>query len=120
MPVDCYRSHGGKHQVSVVHCPEILGKRLGHLSQDGPGSWALRDFITGRMIRNSPLPNHASSSCKLAQIEAAATYSELPPFYRVDHVRDWAHYLRWRTSAVLGNCDYSDPNPNFGKWEQLA
>ena len=48
-----YSSHGGRHQVAVVHCPRILGNRLAHLSQDGPNSWVIRDFITGMMIRNS-------------------------------------------------------------------
>lgn len=64
---DCYRRHGGIHQVAIVLCPEILGHRLGHLSQDGPGSWVLRDFVTRRMIRNSPPPNYASSSRMLAE-----------------------------------------------------
>ena len=121
MPVN-YSPHGGKHRVAVVHCPEILGKRLGHLSTDGPSSWVLRDFITGQMIRNSPAPNHASSSWKLDQIEATVTYSESPPFRAYKRVQDWERYLRWRTSVVLGirGVDYSAPNPKVGKWEQLA
>lgn len=42
MPIN-YSHHGGHHQVSVVHCPRILENRLAqHLSQDGPGSLALR------------------------------------------------------------------------------
>jgi hypothetical protein len=48
-----YSPHGGNHQVSVVYCPAILGNRLGHLSQDGPDSWALRDFLTNQMLRNT-------------------------------------------------------------------
>ena len=120
MPVN-YTSHGGIHQVSVVCCPRILGNRLGHLSQDGPSSWALRDFITRRMIRNSPPPNRASSDRTLANIEAEVTYSELPPFYSIDHIDEWAQYLRLRTSAVLGAFrDVAPPNPEFGNWEELA
>ena len=120
MLVDCYRHHGGFHHVAIVHCPKILGNRLGHLAQDGPDSWALRDFVTLRMIRNSPSP--ASSSRTLAEIEAAVTYCEPPPFYSVEKVQDWELYLRLRTRAVLdvkGALDESDPNPAFGSWESM-
>jgi hypothetical protein len=119
MPVQ-YTSHGGRHQVSVVCCPAILGNRLAHLSQDGPGSWALRDFITGRMIRNAPPPNRASSTRTLEEVEEQVTYSEGPPFYAVKHHRDWALYLRLRTMAVLGSCRAIErPNPQFGNWEEI-
>ena len=120
MLVDCYKHHGGFHQVAIVYCPEILSKRLGHLSQDGdPDSWALRDFVTRRMIRNSPPPNPASSSRTLAEIEATVTYCEPPPFYSVKHVQDWALYLRLRSSVVLGTLHDGAPNPAFGNWEEM-
>jgi len=119
MTVD-YRSHGGIHQVSVVWCPRILGNRLAHLSQDGPDSWALRDFITRRMIRNSPARNHASSNRTLFEIEAEVTQSEPPPFYPVERINDWALYLRLRTSALLGAFkDVGAPNPEFGDWQEM-
>jgi hypothetical protein len=119
MPID-YRAHGGIHQVSIVCCPRILGNRLAHLSQDGPSSWALRDFITRRMIRNSPPPNRASSHHALAEIEAEVTYSEPPPFHAVEHLDDWALYLRLRTSAALGAFKkLQHPNPDFGNWEEM-
>ncbi len=118
MPVQ-YRSHGGRHQVSVVCCPRILGNRLAHLSQDGPGSWALRDFITGRMIRNSPPPNRASSTRTLEEIEAEVTHSEPPPFYAVEFHQDWALYLRLRAMALFGSCGAEPADPEFGTWEEI-
>ena len=120
MPIN-YRAHGGVHQVSIVCCPRILGNRLAHLSQDGPSSWALRDYITGRMIRKSPPPNRSSSHHELTEIEAEVTYSEPPPFYAVEHLDSWALYLRLRTSAALGAFkDVQPPNPEFGNWEEMA
>ena len=117
---DCYRHHGGSHRVAIVHCPEIFGNRLGHLSQDGnPDSWALRDFVTRQIIRNSPSSNHASSSHTLAQIEATVTYCEPPPFHSIEHVQDWELYLRLRSYAVLGTLHCGDPNPAFGDWKDL-
>ena len=49
-----YTAHGGRHFVAIVLCPRILGNRLAHLSQDGPNSWVLRDFITRKMLRRTP------------------------------------------------------------------
>ena len=120
MPIH-YSYHHGRHQVPVVYCPSILGNRLAHLSQDGPASWALRDFIIGQMIRNSPSPNLVSSTHSLAQIEAEVIYSEPPPFYAVENnVDDWAIYLRLRTMAVLVPPVSSEPpNPQFGNWRSI-
>jgi len=119
MPIH-YDYHVGHHQVSVVYCPRILGNRLAHLSQDGPTSWALRDYITGQMIRNSTSPNAATSTHTLAQIEAEVIYSEPPPFHAVENVDDWATYLRLRTMTVLvPPVSSAPPNPQFGTWHPL-
>jgi hypothetical protein len=119
MPVS-YSSHGGRHQVSVVHCPNICGSRLAHLSRDGPGSWALRDFITGQMIRSTPPPNAATSGHTLAQIEAEVVSSETPPFHSVENVADWATYLRLRTMATLAlTPSTAPPNTAFGHWQPI-
>jgi hypothetical protein len=88
MPVH-YSSLGGRHQVSVVCCPGIMGNCFAQLSQDSPNSWALRDFIAGRMIRKTPAPNEASSTRLPEEIEEPVTYSEAPPFYAGRHHRDW-------------------------------
>ena len=115
-----YSSHGGRHQVAVVHCPRILGNRLAHLSQDGPNSWVIRDFITGKMLRNSPSPNAATSRYTLAQIEAEVTYWEQPIFLSVRMVSEWKRHLEDRTRAVLRvPPGTTPPNPQFGYWIPL-
>ena len=120
MPIH-YSPHGGNHHVSVVYCPHILGNRLGHLSQDDPNSWALRDFITGRMIRNTSSPNYpATSNQTLAEIEAEVIYSEVPPFYAVENISEWTTYLRLRTLAVLDlPLNEAPPNDEFGNWQPI-
>lgn len=116
-----YSSHGGRHQVAIVLCPRILGNRLAHLSQDGPDSWALRDFLSGQMIRNSPAPNHSTSSCTLAQIEAEVTYSELPLFLSLSRVSEWKSHLEERTLKVFGSPPSTEPpNPQFGYWRLMS
>jgi hypothetical protein len=116
-----YASHGGPHQVAVVYCPRILGNRLAHLSQDGPNSWAIRDFVTGKMLRNSPNANAATSRYTLAQIEAEVTWYEDPPFLSVKEVNDWRRYLELRTMAVLKTPPGTEPpNPRFGDWRPLS
>lgn len=121
---DCYRSHGGIHRVAIVWCPEICGERLVHLSQDSSRSWALRDFLTHKMIRNSPCHPIQSSNLRLADIENTVEYCEPPPFHNIDYVQDWTLYLRLRTMVVFsvreGRLDYSRPNPVFGTWGLLA
>jgi hypothetical protein len=115
-----YSSHGGRHQVAVVHCPRITGNRLVPLSQDGPKSWVIRDFITGKMLRNSPLPNAATSWYPLAEIEAEVTYSEEPLFLSVAKVGEWKRHLEERTRAVLRIAPSSEPpNPRYGDWVPL-
>ena len=124
MLIDCYRYHGGIHQVAIVCCPAICGKRLVHLSQDSCNSWALRDFVTGKMIRNSRCQPTQSSNRRLADIENEVKYCEPPPFYNIENVQDWTLYLRLRTMVVFsvreGSLDYSRPNPAFGTWRLLT
>lgn len=119
MPIS-YNSHGGRHQVAVVHCPRICGDRLIHLSQDGPDSWVIRDYVAGRQLRRSPPPNASYSTFDLAQIEAEVVWSEVPPFHAWENSADWEPYLRLRTMAVLG-CPpgTTPPNPHFGTWQPL-
>jgi hypothetical protein len=119
MPVN-YNPHGGIHNVAVVHCPAICGTRLVHLSQDGPNSWVIRDYIAGRQLRCAPPPNPSFSTHTLAQIEAEVVWSEAPPFYAWENTAEWATYLRLRTMAVLGTAPgTSSPNPAFGAWQPL-
>ena len=118
MPVN-YSSHGGIHQVAVIHCPRICGDRLVHLSQDAPGSWAIRDYIAGQQLRCAPQPNPSFSTHTLAQIEAEVVWSETPPFHAWEHRADWTRYLRLRTMAVLSTPSTNPPSASFGTWQPL-
>ncbi len=110
-----YSSHGGRHYVAVVYCPRILGNRLAHLSQDGPTSWVIRDFITGKMLRRTP--GGGTSEYTLAQIEDEVRYSEEPLFVPVEEFRRWKRYLEARTREVLRTAPSTEPpNPEFGYW----
>jgi len=118
MPIH-YRNHGGAHNVAIVHCPNICDNRLVHLSQDGPGSWVIRDDIAGQRLRRSPPPNASFSAIDLAQIEAEVVRSEDPPFHAWENRVDWEAYLRLRTMVVLGQPGIMPPNPAFGTWQPL-
>ena len=115
-----YRKHGGEHRVAIVHCPRICGKRLVHLSQDGPNSWIILDYIVGQQLRRSPPPNPSYSTHDLGIIEATVVWSEVPPYHPWDKKGDWEAYLRLRTKAVLGRTvDDTPPNSDFGLWRQF-
>lgn len=118
MPIH-YNNHGGAHNVAVVHCPNVCGSRLVHLSQDGPGSWVIRDYISGQQLRRSPPPNPSFSTLDLALIEAEVVWSEEPPFHAWENRADWEPYLRLRTMVILGTRGTTPPNPAFGTWQPL-
>lgn len=112
----------GFHQVSVVYCPEILGNRLGHLSQNGPRAWVLRDFITGLMIHATDSPNGPPSTSPhlLEDIEREVVFSEAPPYYSVENILEWKAYLKLRTMALLSRPpDEGLPEARFGNWQQI-
>ncbi|MBL9083487.1 MAG: hypothetical protein JNK76_16850 [Planctomycetales bacterium] len=118
MPIQ-YNSHGGSHNVAVVHCPNICRNRLVHLSQDAPGSWIIRDYISRQQLRRSPPPNASFSTLDLAQIEAEVTLFEPPPFHAWENLADWEAYLRLRTMVILGRPGATPPSPTFGIWQPL-
>ncbi len=103
----------------MVHCPNICGDRLVHLSQDGLASWVIRDYISGQQLRRSPAPNPSFSTFDLAQIEAEVVWSEEPPFHAWQNTADWEAYLRLRTMVILGTLGTTPPNPAFGSWQPL-
>ena len=119
MSTIAYKSHGGIHQVAIVHCPQVFGQRLAHLSQDGPSSWVLRDFISGQMLRCAPPPGPSDTALKLTDIEKLIAYSEAPPFHNVENEADWSIYLRLRTLAVLGEVGVTAPSASVGTWRPL-
>ena len=114
-----YAYHGGQHHVSIVQLPAICGDRLVHLSQDGPSSWVLRDFVAKKKLRCSPPPNASQSTVPLQQIESQVVFSEQPPFHACDQAEDWGTYLSMRSLAVLGRVDTAPPKNTFGDWLDL-
>lgn len=115
-----YRPHGGKHHVAIVHCPKICGDRLLHLSQDGPESWVLRDYVMGLQLSHAPAPAPSHSDCHLDAIELQVVWSEPPPYYAFHHLADWAVYLKLRTLAFHQREPLAiAPNSDFGTWVRL-
>ncbi len=91
-----YSHRGNNNYGAVIHCPSLVADRLIYFDHDSTtGSWVIRDFIGD--VR---LDNH-HSSLTVAQIEAAATYDEHPPWHNVQNKADWRVYLTLRTTAVF-------------------
>ena len=123
MPIE-YRSHVANHWVAVVHCPNICRGRLVHLSQDGPDSWVIRDYIMNQELRRSADPNNSDSGHQLAQIEDEVVRSESPPYVDCEQRNDWVTYLRLRTMAFVNNgsrqpVDQSPSSEAFGTWHRF-
>ncbi len=115
-----YTCHGGAN-VAVVQAPTICGDRFVHLSQSGPTSWVIRDYVTGHELRRTLAPTSASTSQNdLADIEAAITWAEVPPYHAVTHHEDWKAYLLLRSLAVLGKVDATPANSAFGNWQPIS
>jgi hypothetical protein len=114
-----YSSHGDSHKVAVVHCPKICGKRLVHLSQNGPDSWVIRDYIRDRELRRSPAPNQSFSQFRLDKIEDEVVWFEKPPFHALKNRIDWQAYLRLRSMVILGKGGSASQGKLFGTWKRI-
>lgn len=109
-----YTSHGTA-RVSIVACPELLGKRLGHLATKGEYSWALRDFIAAKILRSGDSP------LTLSEIEAHVTESWFPTYRAVQRSIEWAKELERLSVAHFGQ-EYDPqkpPNSQYGTWRPL-
>lgn len=109
-----YTSHGVA-KVAIVSSPELFGKRLGHLATKGEYSWALRDFITGRILRSG------DSSLTLSEIEALVTGSQFAAYRAVQRANEWALELETLSRAQFGQ-EYdpkTPPNGRHGTWKRL-
>ena len=109
-----YVSHGVA-KVAIVSSPELFGKRLGHLATKGEYSWALRDFITGRILRSGDSP------LTLSQIEAFVTGSQFATYRAVQRATEWAEELELLSRAQFGQ-EYdanTPPNGRHGAWKKL-
>lgn len=109
-----YAIHGTAH-VAIVACPTICGNRLAYLSQKGDWSWALRDFITGRILRSG------KSEMTLREIEALVTYSEKPVYRSVERKTEWTRELVSSSRREFGaNYDgITPPSSTAGNWRSL-
>lgn len=116
-----YRNYGG-NRASVVLLPALCGQRFVFLSvNNNTGGWAVRDFITNRLLVNE------RSEQSWQNIEHEVQYSEYPPFYNVDdhsHFAHWELYLILRTIAHYQRNDQQydivPPNPAFGMWVAIS
>lgn len=109
-----YSIHGTA-QVSIIACPKILNNRLALLSTKGEYSWAIRDYITGVMLRSG------NSELTLSEIEAMVMYSEEPPYRSVDRKSEWSKELE-SLSRERFNGQYdgqTSPSMSAGKWKRL-
>jgi hypothetical protein len=109
-----YTIHGTA-RVAIIACPKILGKRLGYLSTKGEYSWAIRDFITGVILRSG------DSELTLSEIEAMVTDSKEPAYRSVGRVKEWKQELEDYSKDVFGP-QYdptAPPDPNAGRWKRL-
>lgn len=109
-----YAIHGTA-RVSVVACPKLLGSHLGLLSDKGEYSWALRDFITGVILRSG------DSELTLSGIKAMVTHSEEPAYRSVGRKNEWKRELESLSRDHFGTqYDALAPNANdAGKWKRL-
>jgi hypothetical protein len=109
-----YTAHGTA-RVSIVAAPELFGKRLGHLATKGEYSWALRDFITGKILRSG------DSALTLSDIEAMVVDSWYPKYRAVQRSREWATELEQLSIAHFGDAydAKTPPNAVSGTWRTL-
>jgi hypothetical protein len=114
IPPISYAVHGTA-RVAIIAIPEICGNRLVYLSQKGEYSWAIRDFITGRILRSG------DSELTLSEIEALVRYSEKPVYRSVDRRKEWTAELVASSEREFGPKydDAKPPSTNAGKWKAL-
>jgi hypothetical protein len=109
-----YVTHGTT-RVSIVAIPKYFGNRLVYLSWKGEFSWAIRDFITGAILRSG------DSLLKFSDIEALITYSERPVYRSVDRKAEWTAELVASSQREFG-AKYDGNTPpadQAGKWKRL-
>jgi len=109
-----YAVHGTA-RVAIVACPAICGNRLAYLSQKGDCSWAIRDFITGRILRSG------KSEMTLTDIEALVTYSEKPAYRSVERKNEWRRELVSSSQREFGSSydEQTPPSDSAGNWRGL-
>jgi hypothetical protein len=109
-----YATHGTA-RVSIVAIPKYCGNRLVYLSEKGEFSWAIRDFITGSILRSG------DSRLKLSEIEELVTYSEKPVYRSVGRSDEWTAELVATSQREFGPRydGNTAPSGEAGRWKRL-
>jgi hypothetical protein len=109
-----YTAHGTA-KVAIIYAPDIFGERWAHLATKGEYSWALRDFITGQMLRSG------DSTLTLTDIEKLVKDDRYAAYRSVERAKEWANEL-----AVLSHAEFgpkydptTPPKSRFGTWKKL-
>jgi hypothetical protein len=109
-----YATHGTA-RVSIVAIPKCFGNRLVYLSWKGEFSWAIRDFITGLILRSGDSP------LTFSEISQLVTYSEKPVYRSVGRSIEWTTELVASSQREFG-AKYdgiTPPSIDTGKWKRL-
>jgi len=109
-----YAAHGTA-RVAVVSCPKLTGNRMVLLSTKGEYSWAIRDYISGLMLRSG------ESELTLSEIEAEISYSEKPTYRSVNRKAEWARELEQLSTGHFGK-KYDPGRPalvSMGAWKPM-
>src|SRR6185503_11819360 len=108
-----YSAHGTA-RVSIVEIPKYFGTRLVYLSWKSEYSWAIRDFITGEILRSGDSP------LTFSEIEAEIGESEKPIYRSVDRESEWTTELIESSKRMFGSkYDGEKPSSMPGKWKRL-
>ena len=126
-----YLKKNGPHNVAIICLSEWHGQQLLHLSQDGPRSWVIRDYVNRREIRCTPNDEGCRSLPDLAEIEKMVSYQDscgdeaIVPIVNVNEIARWSEYLKCRTSAVFrrdareASITDAKESPLTSKWVSL-
>ncbi len=110
-----FRNHG-KYEVALI---ALKGhpRRFYHYSKTAgeEESWAVRDYLSGKMIRSG------DSRLTASQIEALVEQAEPPAYRSVNHA-GWKDDCQAASVEHFGSAhvDVTSPNPpTLGKWKRL-
>ena len=97
------------HPKRVYHYSKTTGEEL---------SWAVRDYLTGQIVRSGDGPTFTAS-----QIEALVEYAEAPEFKAVKLVASWKGDCQSASENHFGaaHVDTTTANPTtLGNWRRMS
>jgi len=94
-------------------------KRVRHYSKTSgqEHSWAMRDYLTGQIVRSG------RSKMGASQVEDLVEYAEEPPACPVELVDFWKAQCQAASERHFGagDIDFTTPNPQtLGKWKRMT